>query len=553
MTEIIETDYVIIGAGSAGCTIAYRLSKSLDAKITVVEYGDTDKSPVIQMPAALSIPMNMSRYNWGYVSSPEKYLNKRIMDCPRGKVIGGSSSINGMIFVRGNPEDYENWERSGARGWSYSDVLPYFKRMETFYGPSSKWRGKQGPLKISRAKVKNPIYNAFVDATIEAGYQKLDDYNGFQQEGFGYADMTVWNGSRYSSAKAYLYPAMQTGKVNLLKNTLVDKINFQNKVAKEIECISNGKKIKIKVKVSVILCAGAIGSPTILQRSGVGKIKDLKKLGIEPIKNLDGVGYNLQDHLELYFQVACKKNVSLFKYNNYFHKALIGLQWILTKRGLGATNHFEVLGFIRSWKGISYPDIQFHFLPIAVNYDGKNAYQGQSFQLHIGTMRSKSRGYVRLSSKDPTKNPIISFNYLSHPDDLVEFRRAISLTREIMTMPSIKSYYDFEITPGKNIIKEKQLNDYIKNNVESAYHPCGTCRMGSNLNKNSVVTPNCNVVGFKNLYCADSSIIPQITNGNLNAPTIMIAEKASDIILKRTLKPLKYNTYKNKLWKTKQR
>ncbi len=554
MVETIKTDYVIIGSGSAGSTIAYRLAEKTNSLISVIEFGGSDKSPIIQMPAALSMPMNMKKYNWGYNTLPEKFLNNRQLACPRGKVIGGSSSINGMIFVRGNAHDFDAWDKSGAKGWSYSDVLPYFKKMETFHGNMSEWRGNDGPMHVSRAKGFNPLYKAFLNSSLEAGYNHLKDYNGFQQEGFGFADMTVWKGRRWSAANAYLHPAIKKGNTKIYTKTLVDKIIFEGKIAREVECIQNGRKIRFKANFSIILCAGAIGSPLILQRSGIGSSDDLKRYGIDIIENRPGVGHNLQDHLEIYFQVACSKPITLYKHYNNFSKSMVFLKWLFTKKGLGATNHFEVLGFVRSNKGVRYPDIQFHFLPIAASYDGKINKQGHGFQLHVGPMRSKSRGYVKLSGKDPKALPKILFNYLSDSKDLDDFRKTICLSREILSMPSMEPFYGYEISPGKKIKNKSNLDEFIKNNVESAYHPCGTCKMGSEKDKMSVVAPNCKVIGVENLYCADSSIFPIITNGNLNAPTIMVAEKASDHILENSfLKTKKEMKYTNPNWKKKQK
>ena len=523
-------DYVIIGSGSAGSAIAYRLAAAEQSRIAVIEFGGSDAGPFIQMPAALSYPMNMSAYDWGYKAEPDAGLNGRSLVCPRGKVIGGSSSINGMIYVRGNPLDYDHWRDQGAAGWGYADVLPYFRRMETSHGGERPWRGTDGPLHITRGPRDNPLHHAFVEATTEAGYTATPDYNGFRQEGFGPADMTVWKGRRWSAANAYLRPAMKTGRVRLFTRTLADRILFDGTKATGVRVRRKGRQIDVLARRAVILSAGAIASPAILQRSGIGEASLLRKRGIEVVADRKGVGANLQDHLEVYFQIACRQPVSLYKYLNPVSKALIGLRWLFTKQGLGASNQFETLGFIRSDKGVAYPDIQYHFLPVAIRYDGKAPAAGHGFQLHVGPMRSGSRGYVHITSPDAHTSPEIRFNYLSHPDDLPDFRKALRLTREILNQEALAPFYDYEIQPGAEAVSDDALDDFIRAEAESAYHPCGTCKLGAKTDPMAVVTPDCRVIDTENLYCADSSIFPRITNGNLNAPSIMTGEKAADHI-----------------------
>ncbi len=549
-----KPDYIVIGSGSAGSTIAYRLGENPQLKILVLEFGGNDNSPFIQMPAALSYPMNMNKFDWGYKAEPEPTLNGRSLVCPRGKVIGGSSSINGMIYVRGNAGDYNQWAESGAKGWDYPDVLPYFQRMEASHGGNSEFRGKSGPLNITHGKRANPLHNAFVKATEQAGYTYTDDYNGFRQEGFGPADMTVWKGSRFSTAKAYLKPALAKKNVQLITKVLVDKIIFQEDKAKGVEVYHRGQKKTFSANIGVVLSAGAINSPTILQRSGIGEGNDLNNLGIKVIKNLPGVGKNLQDHLEVYFQVKCLQPVTLNKYLNPFSKLLIGMQWMFLKSGPGATNQFETLGFIRSDKNIPYPDIQFHFLPVAIRYDGKAPSEGHGFQLHVGPMRSKSRGFVKLKSSDPFESPTIKFNYMSHEDDFPNFRKSLRLSREILNQEALVPFKGDEIQPGDDVVSDEGLDEFIKNNCESAYHPCGTCKIGKEDDPSSVVLNDCKVKGFSNLYLADSSIFPQICNGNLNAPSIMTGEKASDHILgKPLLAPSNLQPYTHPNWQNSQR
>ena len=547
-------DYIVIGSGSAGSAIAYRLGENPKLKILVLEFGGLDKSPFIQMPAALSYPMNMDKFDWGYKAEPEQALNGRSLACPRGKVIGGSSSINGMIYVRGNAGDYNQWAESGAKGWDYPDVLPYFQRMEASHGGNSEFRGKSGPLNITHGKRDNPLHNAFVKATEQAGYTYTEDYNGFRQEGFGPADMNVWKGSRFSTAKAYLKPALAKKNVHLITKVLVDKIIFSEDKAKGVEVFHQGQKKVFNANIGVVLSAGAINSPTILQRSGIGDANDLNNLGIKVIKNLPGVGKNLQDHLEVYFQVKCLQPVTLNKYLNPFSKLLIGMQWMFLKSGPGSTNQFETLGFIRSDKNISYPDIQFHFLPVAIRYDGKAPSKGHGFQLHVGPMRSKSRGFVKLKSSNPFEAPLIKFNYMSHEEDFPNFRKSLRLSREILNQDALAPFKGSEIQPGDNVVSDEGLDEFIKNNCESAYHPCGTCKIGEKNDPSSVVQNDCKVKGFSNLYLADSSIFPQICNGNLNAPSIMTGEKASDHILgKPLLAPSNLQPYTHPNWQNSQK
>ena len=535
----MNTDYVIVGAGSAGCAIAFRLTEA-GHKVTILEFGGHDRSPLIQMPAALSYPMNMERYDWGYWSEPEPHLAGRKLACPRGKVIGGSSSINGMVYVRGHAKDFDTWAEMGAFGWSYSDILPYYRRLENVdYTDSEEvenLRGVNGPLNITKGKRMNPLTLAFEKAGAQAGYQSTPDYNGKQQEGFGPMDQTIKNGLRWSSAKAYLKPAIQSGKCQVIRG-LASKIIIENSQATGVEYTQGNKKSVLSASKEVIISASAINSPKLLLLSGIGPAAELKSKGITVVANRPGVGKNLQDHLELYIQMASKKPVSLYKYWNPIGKAWVGLRWFISKSGPGASNQFESAAFIRSKAGVEYPDIQYHFLPLAVRYDGKLPVKGHGFQAHVGPMRSQSRGYVTLRSSDPKEPPKIQFNYMSHETDWADFRNCIRLTREIFSQPAFEPFADSEISPGKEVQSDEQLNDFIRDNVESAYHPCGTCKMGDKSDPMSVVDPETRVIGVDKLRVADSSIFPQITNGNLNAPSIMVGEKASDHILGKDLLP----------------
>ncbi|MCE8006194.1 choline dehydrogenase [Aestuariivita sp.] len=528
----MEADFVIVGAGSAGCAIAYRLAEA-GQSVLVVEHGGTDWGPFIQMPAALSYPMNMACYDWGYMSEPEPHLGGRRLACPRGKVIGGSSSINGMVYVRGHAHDYDHWAETGADGWGYADVLPYFKRMETWHdgghGGDPSWRGTDGPLHVSRGPRANPLYHAFVEAGRQAGYQITDDYNGKKQEGFGAFEQTVWQGRRWSAANAYLRPALKRPNCDLVKG-LVERVIFKDGRAVGV-ALAGGREVRARREV--ILAASAINSPKLLMLSGIGPGADLAALGLPVVADRPGVGGNLQDHLEMYVQYSSLQPITLYRYWNWISKALIGARWLFTKTGHGASNQFESCGFIRSRPGLTYPDIQFHFLPLAVRYDGKVAAEGHGFQAHVGPMRSKSRGRVSLASADPADSPRIRFNYMSHPDDWEEFRTALRLTREVFAQEAFKPFVKAELQPGAHLVSDDDLDAAIREHAESAYHPCGTCRMGRADDPEAVVDPQGRVIGVEGLRVADSSIFPRITNGNLNGPSILVGEKMTDHILGR--------------------
>ena len=547
-------DFVIVGAGSAGCAMAYRLSEDGKNSVCVLEFGGSDRGPFIQMPSALSYPMNMRLYNWGFESEPEPGLGGRRLATPRGKVVGGSSSINGMVYVRGHAKDFDAWEEMGAKGWGFRHVLPYFKRQETSHGGEEGWRGTNGPLHVKRGPRSNPLYQAFIEAGRQAGYPVTEDYNGRAQEGFGAMEMTVHKGVRWSAANAYLKPALKRGNVKLVTHALARRVILEGKRAVGVEYDVGGDIRRVMARREVIIAASSINSPKLLQMSGIGAPEVLKQAGIDVAHALPGVGENLQDHLEVYFQLRSKEPVTLYSKLNWFSKGLIGAEWLFFKTGLGTTNHFESCGFIRSAPGIEYPDIQYHFLPAAMRYDGKTAFPGHGFQVHVGPMRSKSRGFVRTRSKDPREAPRILFNYLTHPDDLPEWRRAVKLTRELFRQPAMQRYAGEEIQPGPKVESEPEIDAFIKEHCESAYHPCGTCRMGAADDPMAVVDSECRVIGIEGLRVADSSIMPQVTNGNLNAPTIMIGEKASDHILgKQPLPPSNQEPWINPDWKVSQR
>lgn len=530
-------DYVIVGAGSAGCVLADRLTADGQRRVLLLEYGGSDRSIFIQMPSALSIPMNMGKYNWFYHTEPEPHLGGRSMHTPRGKVLGGSSSINGLVYIRGNAQDFEGWSAQGAAGWAYRDVLPYFRRAETRQEGGNEYRGSDGQLQTRYGTLSNPLHAAWLAAGAEAGYPRTEDVNGFQQEGFGRMDMTVGEGRRCSAANAYLKPAMGRANLKVLTHALATRIVFEGRRAVGLEYVRGGVTHRVNVSADVILSGGPINTPQLLKLSGVGPAAELRTHGIAVVHDLPGVGENLQDHLEFYFQVACKEPITLYSSIGLWNRALIGARWLLRRDGLGATNHFETCGFIRSRPGVPYPDIQYHFLPMAVAYDGSTLAQEHGFQAHVGPMRTKSRGWVRLRSTDPRDKPRILFNYLSEADDWTEMRACVRLTREIFAQPAFDRYRGREIQPGNEVQTDEQIDSFIRAKVESAYHPSCSCKMGGAQDPMAVVDPSTRVYGLEGLRIVDSSIMPSVTTGNLNAPTIMLAEKAADHILGKGLLP----------------
>lgn len=547
-----EFDYVIVGAGSAGAALAHRLSESGDHSVRVLEYGGSDNSIFIKMPTAFSIPMNMKRYDWGFHSEKEPGLKGRSLHQARGKVLGGSSSINGLVYVRGCAGDFEEWEELGAAGWGYQDVLPYFKRGEDCVYGGDAYRGDQGGLTTCNGNnMKNPLYRAFIKAGEQAGYGYTEDYNGYRQEGFGRMDMTVRDGVRCSTAMAYLKPAMNRPNLDIQTHALTTRVIMEGKTAVGVEYRQGGKTRRVRARKEVILSASSFNSPKLLMLSGIGPADHLKEHGIEVVHDLPGVGRNLQDHLEVWVQQECTQKITLNSWLGPLAKAWIGANWLFLKRGLGTSNQFESNGYIRSRAGMKYPDIQFHFLAGAIAYDGSSAFKGHGFQVHLGANKPKSRGWVKLKSADPEAPPEIVFNYFAEEEDKEAFRAGLRWTREIFAQPALDEYRGKEVSPGPDVQTDAQIDQWLAETAETAYHPAGSCRMGTDAM--AVVDPECRVHGVRNLRVVDSSIMPTVTNGNLNAPTIMIGEKAADHILGRT--PLRSDapSFAPDDWQTSQR
>jgi choline dehydrogenase len=549
-------DYIVVGAGSAGCVVANRLTEDPDIRVLLLEAGPTDHpwDWQLHMPAALAYPLKSRRWNWGYRTEPEPYMDGRRMYCPRGRVLGGSSAINGMAYVRGHARDYDRWAEAGLSGWDHAHVLPYFKRAETRIQGGDDYRGNDGPLHVATGACANPLYQAFIEAGRQAGYPLTADMNGYQQEGFGPMDMTVRAGQRWSTARAYLDPARPRRNLTIRTATLAHGIRFEGTRAVGVRYSRVRVLQEVRAEREVILAGGAINSPQLLMLSGIGDADELGAYDIAVVSHLTAVGRNLQDHLEIYVQHACTQPISLYSAQKPWNKLRIGLEWLVSNTGIGASSHFEAGAFIRSRPGVEHPDLQYHFLPIAMNYDGSNPHEAHGFQAHVGPMRPTAAGRIRLRAADPREPPAIRFNYLQTEGDRHEMRAAVRLTRELFAQRAFDPYLGAELAPGPAVKSDAEIDAFVRAKAESAYHPCGTCKMGPNSDPSAVVDEQCRVHGVEGLRVVDAAIMPSIVSGNLNAPTIMLAEKAADLIRGRApLAPLDVPVYIAPNWETRQR
>ena len=537
MTNSKQYDTIIVGGGSAGCVLANRLSADKNNAVLVLEAGRPDSwwDLFIQMPAALTYPIGSKHYDWCYESEPEPFMHNRRIYQGRGKILGGSSSINGMIFQRANPMDYERWAADpGMEGWDYAHCLPYFQRMEnSLAGGDEKFRGFDGPLVLERGPATNPLFTAFFEAVQQAGYPLTDDVNGYKQEGFAPFDRNIRKGRRMSASRTYLHPVMDRPNLEVRTRTLVTRILFEGKRAVGVEVSTRGKKSEKIYGKDIILSGGAINSPQLLQLSGVGNAAELAALGIPVVHDLPGVGKNLQDHLEVYVQFSCKQPVSVYPALKWYNKPWVGLQWLLFKKGPAASNHFEGGGFARSNEAVEYPNLMFHFLPVAIRYDGTSPSGGHGYQVHVGPMYSDARGSIKIKSTDPTEYPALRFNYLSTDQDRREWVEAIHVARNILNQPAFEPYNAGEVSPGPSVKTDEEILAWVGRDGETAYHPSCTCKMGTDAM--AVVDPNTmRVHGVEGLRVVDSSVLPYVPNANNYAPTMMLAEKAADLILENT-------------------
>lgn len=547
-----EVDYVVVGAGSAGAIVAARLSADGDATVLLIEAGRRDLNPILHIPAAARWAFNARRYNWNYQSEPEPHLNGRRLSQPRGRVLGGSSSINGLVYLRGHALDYEAWAEAGADGWSYREVLPYFQRLERGAHAQNPYQGADGPVGVSTVRRLNPISRAFMQACDEAGYDFTEDVNGYRQEGYGLFPMNIAGGLRQSTARAYLHPAARRSNLSVETRAHADRIVFDGRRAVALDYRHRGRPRRVHIRREIILSAGAFNTPKLLMLSGVGPADSLRRRGITVLHDLPGVGMNLMDHPLSAIQAACKQPVSLYRHLNLPCQARATLRWLFKRDGLLASNHFECGAFIRSAAGVRFPDLQLYLFPVAVAEGSKDFMRGHGFQVQVSTQRSASRGWVKLASSDPDTPPRICFRFLDNEADFTELRAGFGLAREILAQPAMRDFHDHEMLPGPAVRSDREMDAWLRAHLQSSYHPAGTCKMGRD--SMSVVDPACRVHGLEGLRVADASIMPVITSCNLNGPAMMIGEKAADLTAERNpLPPSDLPFFTDPHWRTRQR
>lgn len=548
-------DYIIIGAGSAGCVLANRLSSDSSSKVLLLEAGPENKALSLKMPAAMLSNLNSKTYNWAFEGEPEPRLNGRQFKHDRGKTLGGSSSINGMVFIRGHELDFEGWRQSGCEGWGYADVLPYFKRMESYDGGGDAFRGDDGPLHVHRPEPDNPLALAFLKAGAEAGYPVTHDISGYRQEGFGLLDRTTFKGERWSTARAYLDPVRKRANLKVVTRALVERICLKDRRATGVVFRDQqGRQVTASADREVILSAGAVGSPHILMLSGIGPQPELQGVGIDVVADLPGVGANLSDHPDFVMKYRCLQPVSLWPKTRLLARVAAGLQWLVTREGICASNHFDTVACVRSGPGVEYPDLQFTLSPIAMAADTWAPMREHAFQIHMGLMRAHSRGSITLRNADPATPPRILINYLEDPRDRELMRKGIRLIRELVDQPAFANLRGDEIFPGVDAQSDEELDGHLTTSTASQWHLTGTARMGTASDRGAVVDALGRVHGIDRLRVADASIMPNVTNGNTNSPTIMIAEKLSDAILgKSPLARVEAKAWRNPAYATRQR